>query len=152
MHAAAVRKGSDIVELAIMEHRSALHGLKIPNFMQMSDINAEGFLHHANAKVWHSDALRAAHTDILQALQSSKFALFKAAASYTKTVDSMVELMFADYSNYSAMVLSNIVQYMDEQATDITLRTCMPQGYVYFFVCMVVYYRLVCEKQLELLT
>jgi hypothetical protein len=103
-------------------------------------------------KVQHySDALRAAHTDILQALQSSKFALFKASASYTKTVDSMVELMFADYSNYSAMVLSNIVQYMDEQAADITLRTCMPHGYVYLFVCMIVYYMLVCEKQLELL-
>ena len=148
---AARRKGSELVELAVLTHRDAMLRMKAPPFVEMSGIGLTGFLHHADAPFWGDDASRAAHEDVLQAIQWSQFALVAAATQYDRTVNSMVETSITDYSQHSSLVAANRIQQMDMQAHDIALRTRMPLGYVYFFVCTLVYYRLACSKQMEML-
>lgn len=151
MHEASRRKGCEVVELAIMAHRDALLTIGIPTFLQIADVNREGFLHHARGRFWPSDEVRRAHADIMQAIKWSKFSMAAAAANNARTMNSMADVCINDYNNYNMLILSNIIQEKDAQVDDIALRTCMPTGYVYYFASMLVYYRLCCAKQMELL-
>jgi hypothetical protein len=148
---AARRRGCELLEVAVLTHRRALLTLKPPAFIDMQDLTVDGFLHHAQARFWQSDAERAAHTDVLRAIQWSQFGLLAAAARCDRTIDSMTEVSVLSYDTHRQRVLSSEIQHRDAQAEDVVLRTTMPHGYVYVFVCVLVYYRLAGRKQLELL-
>lgn len=144
------RRGCELLEVAILTHREGLLTLTRPKYY--SELwQADGFLHHANSPFWQTETERSAHADILRAMQWSQYALLAAAAGCDRKIDTMSQVSVTNPMLHTVRVLSYTLQHQDEQAEDIVLRTAMPQGYVYFFVCMLVYYRLVCGKQLELL-
>ena len=146
----ARRLGTELVEVAIMQNRSALLQLSSPTYPELLDLRTEGFLHHARARFWRGVSERRAHEQVLSALRSSQFALTYASTQYACVVSRMADLDVADYNSHLTLVSCNHALTLDEQAAEIAMRTRMPSGYTYIFACALVYTRLACVKQMEM--
>ena len=132
----ARRRGCELVELAIMCNRPALRQLQAPSYMDMPKIQRQGFMQHSGADFGGGERVREAHADVLRAVTWSQFALLQGAVECTRTLNCLEDIAVTDYTRYSQLVESGLVLHADTQAEDIAMRTRLPQGYVYFFVCV----------------
>jgi hypothetical protein len=149
LHTVCQRRGTELIETVLLQHRLVLHSFELPTYCGLDEWYRKGWLMQDGWLLTASQ--RHAHNDIIRAVRWSSMALLQNTQRMETVIPDLSSIQITTYESYHRLMLVADVMYRDEQLQDIVQRTELPHNYIYIFAYILIHTRMTCVKTLELL-